>query len=212
MTTVKPFCSNNAQGTNHPVIASSPFKRPAPLRASTSRTSRLPSIQEECPPYDSLRSTPSSEQREEFLDNQFSWSYTEESLEGETRHNSDDEELPPYVLLDNGANKPAYSRRQSEATSSTTSVVHQQQPYQSTKLDGILCPRCNLRRAKAWYRQIQKDREPGEESLVSVMADDVNTEQVQSKEQSEVEVEVETETKTKTKLSKANTLYASRPG
>lgn len=153
-----PFCGNT-RGMHQPPTISSPFKRPSPLRASSSRISSLPSIREECPTYGSVCSTPLNEQTEEFLGHQPSRSYTEESLGDETRQDSDEEELPPYVLLDEGVNKPAYSRTPSEATSSTTSVGHHQQ--QSSKLDGVLCPRCNLRRAKAWYQQIQKNKEPG---------------------------------------------------
>ncbi|KIW41941.1 uncharacterized protein PV06_05536 [Exophiala oligosperma] len=175
-----PFCANTRASTmqrNPSTIPTSSSmmkikQRPSTSRRgstiSTSRTpSRLPSIREECPAYDSVCSTPLSEQQtqEDFLDDHHhhpSRSYTEESLEDETRHDSDEEELPPYVLLDNGINKPAYSRRVREATSSssTTSVV--EQPQQSSKLDGILCPRCNLRRAKAWYRQrILNDNDSG---------------------------------------------------
>ncbi len=149
-------------------FASTSNKRPSSSRtsssSSTSSSRRLPSIEEareECPTYDAICSTPTPGQTQEHPDDFFNTqseptrSYTENQLELEIQNESEpDEELPPYVLLDHGARKPAYSRHEAAAT--TNPEETQQEP---SKLDGILCPRCNIKKAKTWYHQRQKERE-----------------------------------------------------
>jgi hypothetical protein len=112
---------------------------------------------------------------DDFLDAQSepsTRSYTEDSLEveieieiGNGNENeiepNDDEELPPYVLLDNGARKPAYSRHEAPSPSPSGRTKPEEQPQQEpSKFDGVLCPRCNIKKAKTWYHERkQKERE-----------------------------------------------------
>ena len=146
-------------------FSSTSNKRPSSFRTSSSSStgsSRLPSIEEareECPTYDAICSTPTQTQEhpDDFLSTQSepTRSYTEGSLEIEIQNETEpDEELPPYVLLDDGARKPAYSRH--EAAPTTKPEEPRQEP---SKFDGILCPRCNIKKAKTWYHQKQKERE-----------------------------------------------------
>jgi hypothetical protein len=108
---------------------------------------------------------------DDFLDAQSepsTRSYTENSLEVETEIGNgndiepdDDEELPPYVLLDNGARKPAYSRHEAPSSSPSGGTRPEERAQQEpSKFDGVLCPRCNIKKAKTWYHERkQKERE-----------------------------------------------------
>ncbi|KAK5446340.1 hypothetical protein LTS15_010036 [Exophiala xenobiotica] len=156
--------------------------------SSSTSSSRLPSFEiegarEDCPTYDAIcSSTPmpmpvpvqTQERRldDDFLDAQSELStrsYTEDSLEieieignGNEIEPNDDEELPPYVLLDNGARKPAYSRHEapSPSPSGRTKPEEEQPQQEPSKFDGVLCPRCNIKKAKTWYHERkQKERE-----------------------------------------------------
>ncbi|KAK5272466.1 hypothetical protein LTR99_001858 [Exophiala xenobiotica] len=180
-------CMSFASTTNNKRPSSS---RTSSSSSSSTSSSRLPSFEiegarEDCPTYDAIcSSTPMPVQtREHRLDDDFldaqsepsTRSYTEDSLEieieieigngnGNEIEANDDEELPPYVLLDNGARKPAYSRHEAPSPSPSSSgrrkPEEEQPPQEPSKFDGVLCPRCNIKKAKTWYHERkQKERE-----------------------------------------------------
>lgn len=96
-----------------------------------------------CPNYEWVCSNPVQDQPRS-LDGTSSRTHLEEALDAEPE---EAEKLPPYEPLDNNAQTPDHSK--DEEASYKTKI---------SRLERTLSFRCNIRRAKAWYLQVQKER------------------------------------------------------